>query len=285
MLREEFDVAPSTETQTLIERVKQGNIDAQKVSVVEPAQENHHRNNSLLVRLSPLVGRSKETTELLNLLRTEDIRLVTLTGPGGVGKTRLGLHILEQLSADFPDGVLFVPLISLADSELIITEIAKGLAIKGVHGRPLIDIVQAEIGSKKLLLVLDNFEHVVTGAERLHHLLVVCPHLKIITTSRTRLQLSDEYEYVVPPLSVCSMPPQAAALPENGTTPSADDADAAVQLFVNRAKAAKHSFELTIENREAVQSICAQLDGLPLAIELAAARIKLFSPPCTTKST
>ena len=195
---------------------------------------------------------------------------MTLTGPGGVGKTRLALQIAQDLRAEFADGLRFVALASIWNPELVVSTIAKALGIKEAGPRPLLELLRAYLSDRHLLLVLDNFEQVTEAAPALTELLEWCPDLKVLVTSRERLHLSGEHEYPVPPLKL----PDADLVPEPDTSPTYE----AVELFLERARAVKPNFRLDEGNAAAVAQICLRLDGLPLAITLAAARIKVLSP-------
>jgi non-specific serine/threonine protein kinase len=190
-----------------------------------------------------------------------------LTGPGGIGKTRLALHAAAELLDDFASGVFFVPLSAIREPELIVPAIAKVLGMREVAGDGLLETVAAHLADKHLLLVIDNLEHVVGGVAALSSLLTAAPALRILATSRERLQLSGERVYAVPALPL----PNADDLSTLAQTP-------ATALFLARAAAVKGDFELTRQNAGAVRGICEALDGLPLAIELAAARIPLLRP-------
>ena len=211
---------------------------------------------------TPLLGRDGELAEACALARREDVRLVTFTGPGGIGKTRLGLELARQLEHDFADGAWFVPLAPIRDADLVESTVAQRL---GVVNEPL----QEHLRDRELVLLLDNFEQLVASAPLLAELLASARGLKLLVTSRAVLRVSGEHEFPVPPLG----------LPEwSEADPSALLAAPSVQLFVQRAEAVKPDFELTDANSEAVAAICARLEGLPLAIELAAARTKLLPP-------
>ncbi|MDQ3874764.1 MAG: NB-ARC domain-containing protein [Actinomycetota bacterium] len=218
-----------------------------------PPRTLENRPTNLPVQPTPLVGRDRELAEVASLLRREDVRLLTLTGPGGTGKTRLALQAAAELVEAYPDGVWFVNLAALTDHELVVPTIAQTLGLKEHPGESILDTVSAHVADKELLLLLDNFEQVAEAAPPLAQLLARAREPKLLVTSRAPLHLSAEREYAVRPL--------------------ADEE--AHALFAERAQAAKASFSLD-GNRPLVAEICRRLDNLPLAIELAAARIKLL---------
>jgi predicted ATPase/class 3 adenylate cyclase len=228
------------------------------------------RINNLPAQPTPLVGRERELGEVRDLLRGEGVRLLTLTGPGGIGKTRLGLQVAAELLDEFEDGVFFVALATIADPALVASAIAEPLGVVEAGDQPLEESLKGYLRSKELLLLLDNFEQVLGGAPLVGDLLSACPKFKVLATSRSVLRVYGEQEYPVPPLE----------LPRPGRLPPIDRLSQyeAVRLFIERAKAARPAFSVTDENAPAVAEICARLDGLPLAIELAAARIKLLPP-------
>ncbi len=229
------------------------------------------RPHNLPDQLTPLIGREQEVAAVCTLLRRPEVRCVTLTGPGGVGKTRLGLAVATDLLDDFPDdGVCFVPLAPVSDPDLVIATIAQTLGVQEAGERPLLHLLQAYLQRKCLLLLLDNFEQVLAAAPGLADLLVSCPQLKILVTSRAVLHIHGEHEFSVTPLAL----PDLTNLPESEGLSQY----AAVALFLECARAARPDFEVTSANSRAIAEICVRLDGLPLAIELAAARIKLLPP-------
>jgi predicted ATPase/class 3 adenylate cyclase len=229
------------------------------------------RPHNLPVQPSPLVGREHEVVAVCALLRREDVQLVTLVGPGGVGKTRLSLQVAAEVLDAFPDGVWNVRLSRLTDPVLVVPTIAATLDLKESATVPVAEVLRNHLRDKALLLVLDNFEQVVAAGPSVGELLESCPALKLLVTSRVALHLRSEHEYALKPLAL----PDPAHLPP----PDRLSQYAAVALFIERAQAAQADFALTNANAPAVAQICARLDGLPLAIELAAARVKMLPPP------
>ncbi len=224
--------------------------------------------NNLPVQLTSFVGRERELKELKNLI--ENTRLVTLTGAGGSGKTRIALQVAAEVIRYFHNGVFFVALVPVTDPGLVASTIAQSLGLTETAGRSILDSLKDYLQGKSLLLLLDNFEQVISAASVVAELLAACGKLKILVTSREGLRISGEREYALPPLAL----PDLTQLP----LPESLAQYAAVELFIQRAKAVKPDFDITNNTAQAVAEICAQLDGLPLAIELAAARIKLLSP-------
>lgn len=205
---------------------------------------------------TPLVGRAAELAEARGYLLRAEVRLLSLTGPGGTGKTRLALQLAADVLEYFADGVWYVPLASIADAALVPSTIAQALGIVETAGQPPLQTLHEYLRDQDALLVLDNFEHLPTASSIVVELLASCPRLKVLVTSRAVLRIPGEHDLAVPPL----------------------DRDQAVRLFVERAQAAKGDFVLSAHNRAAVAEICDRLDGLPLGIELAAARVRLLPP-------
>jgi predicted ATPase/DNA-binding XRE family transcriptional regulator len=216
------------------------------------------------------IGREQEVATVSALLRRTDVRLVTLNGPGGVGKTRLAIQAAAEALEEFADGIYFVDLAPISDPNLVVAAIAQTLGVRETGGQPLLESLQTYLRGRRLLLLLDNFEQVLAAAPHLADLLSVAPQLKLLVTSRAILHLRGEQEFAVPPLNL----PDLQQLPPL----EALSQYAAVQLFIARALDVKPDFAITNANAPAVVEICARLDGLPLAIELAAAWIKLFPP-------
>jgi len=218
---------------------------------------------------SPMIGREKEVADVFNMLRRDDIRLITLTGIGGTGKTRLAQEVGRRMKPNFPDGVFFVELEAVTDPVLAVPTIAHVLEIPEVGPRVIADALTEHLQNGSTLLILDNFEQVVDAGPEIAQLLRAVAGLKIIVTSREPLKLTVETEYAVPPLG----------LPQPGESVSVEELGQfeAVKLFVQSARRARPDYALTVDNSAAVSEICRRLDGIPLAIELAAARTKILS--------
>jgi predicted ATPase len=225
--------------------------------------------HNLPAQPTPFIGRAKQIAAIKELLLRTDTHLVTLMGPGGTGKTRLSLQVAQEMLDQFPNGVYFVPLADDTDANQFISRVAQQLEVRE-GGRPLLENVKDYLRDKRMLLVLDNFEQLVSAAPVVAELLAAAPQLKIITSSRIALNLHGERGYLVPPLEL----PQA----ENESALENLIENESIILFVGRAQAVHPNFALKKDNASAVAEICRRLDGLPLALELAAARVKLLQP-------
>ncbi len=231
------------------------------------------RPNNLPVPASAFIGREKELESAKELLLRREVRLVTITGPGGIGKSRVALEIARDLTEAFPSGVYFVPLAGLTDATSIPIVLAQTLGVRETPAQSLFETLKSYLRNSlhaPMLLLIDNFEHLVEAAPLVADLMAAAPELKLLVTSRAALHIYDEQEFPLPPLS----------LPDSKSLRSLEALSqfSAISLFIQRAASVKPDFKLTEENSAAVADICAHLDGLPLAIELAAARIKLLSP-------
>ena len=234
-----------------------------------PSLPTHTRFFNIPSQLTSLVGREQDTAHISALLRRSEVRLSTLVGTGGVGKTRLALAVAAKLYDEFADGVIFISLAPILDHQLVIPTIA---SILGLHRETLRD-VQHFLQDRHLLLVLDNFEHVARAAPEIEEVLLACPQIKVLITSRAALHILGEHEFPVLPLSLPDL--QVLSQVSPGDIP---ERYAAIALFIQRTQALLPHFHLTSENVRPIVEICIRLDGLPLAIELAAARIKLLPP-------
>ena len=232
--------------------------------------------SNLPAQLTSLIGREREVIAACDLLQRSDVRIVTITGTGGIGKTRLSLEVGAELLHGFSDGVYFVPLAAINDSALVIPAIAHTLGLQHAYNdrhQPLaehMNYLKKALREKRCLLLLDNFEQVVSAAPAIAELLSACPPLKILVTSREALHIQGEHEFPLPPLA---LPGGTSPLPVHELTQYA-----AIALFLQRAMAIKPDFDVTTANVQTIAMICRRLDGLPLAIELAAARVKLLPP-------
>ncbi len=219
---------------------------------------------------TPLVGREKEVADICTLLKHPEVRLLTLLGTGGIGKTRVSLQVAREMQSYFADGVCFVHLAALHEPHLVVPMIAQDLGIQEMGAQSILEPVKVALRDRHFLLLLDNFEQVVIVAPVIEELLAACPHLKVVVTSREVLHLTAEHQFPIPPL----------ALPDLNQLPGEEALSqyASVALFIQRAQAVLPTFQLTQANAHTIAEICVCLDGLPLAIVLAAARVKLFPP-------
>lgn len=231
--------------------------------------------NNLPIQPTPLVGRQAELTTIKDLIGKSEVRLLTLTGPGGTGKTRLALQLAAETLVEFPDGAYLILLDFLSEADLVAPTIARTLGVREVGQRSILDTLINDLQDKVILLLLDNFEQLVDAAPLIAELLAGISKLRVIITSRQPLHLRGEYEYPVPPLAIPDI--------TDGEYMEHILQNPAVALFTQRAQTVKPTFQITSGNAKTVIEICRILDGLPLAIELAAARIKLLSPEALLK--
>jgi predicted ATPase/DNA-binding CsgD family transcriptional regulator len=233
------------------------------------AKQYQHSHYVGTVSLAPLIGREREREAICTLLASSAVRLLTLTGAGGVGKTRLALAVADYSQGMFTAGACFVSLSAISDPELVIPEIAQALG-QQTGNRPIFEIVQTYLQNKSLLLILDNFEQVIKATLHLSTLLASCPQLKLLVTSREALRIQGEHQFLVAPLEVPDL--------KQSTDLQTLLGNASVLLFMQYAQSVKHDFQLTSANARTIAEICVRLEGVPLALELAAARVKLLSP-------
>ena len=283
ILREEFEVGPEEGTRALYETILHTNLTPgflhpnplpKEEGALLPSPSKRDGGgevpppHNLPAQTTSFIGRESEMAAVKKLLLQPNVRLLTLNGAGGSGKTRLALQVAAKVLELFQDGVFFVSLAPIGNPELVATTIAQTLWLYIAGNTTPLDILKGYLHQKQLLLILDNFEQLITASSILIDLLAAAPDVKIMVTSRTVLCLSAEQEYIVPPLQV----PYTNALPSFSRFKQSE----AVQLFVERAQAVSTDFTFTEDNALAVAEICGRLDGLPLAIELAAARVRLL---------
>jgi predicted ATPase/DNA-binding SARP family transcriptional activator len=280
ILERELGVSPLPETRAVYEAVRAGatmlaslppdNLPSIRTSTSSAQAEPPLPITGIPAPSSSLIGRSSELIEVTALLRRGDVRLLTLSGPGGAGKTRLAIEAAQVVAGDFADGAAFVSLAPLRDAARVVPAIMETLGLPDQGDRPPLARLQDALRDRELLLVLDNFEHVVTAAPEAAALLAAAPRLTVLVTSRALLHITGEHNYLIPPLAL----PDLTPLPPPEVLAQVDS----IALFLARVRARLPDFRLTGTNARDVAAICTRLDGLPLAIELAAARAALLSP-------
>ena len=264
MLADELGLEPSPELRELERMILAHDPGLAAPRVSEKPPSNLH------AQPTPFIGRQKELEEAAEIMRRRDVRLLTFTGPGGSGKTRLALQLAAEIRDEFPDGVFFVDLAPISDARLVVATVAQTLDVRAQAAEPLETAVAGYLGERRILLLLDNFEQVLSAAPSVSALLAVAPSLNVLVTSRAPLRIGGEHESPAPPLHL----PELMELHDPDFLSRCE----AVALFVERAQAVKPDFALTEYNASAVAEICVRLDGLPLAIELAAARVRALAP-------
>jgi len=273
-LADELGIDPSRPLQQLERAILMQDPALDAAPPAEPTERPPTPGRPATVRLptppTPLIGRATEVVAVGATLHQPDVRLVTLTGTGGIGKTRLAVEVAAGLAGGFADGVQFVPLASVTDPDLVLGTVAASLDVREGADRPLLETLAEFLRDRRALLVLDNFEQVIAAATVVADLLEATRQVKLLITSRTALRIRAEHEHAVPPLTLADL----SELPAFDVAAGSE----AVELFVARARAVHAGFALTERNAAAVAEICTHLDGLPLAIELAAARANLLSP-------
>jgi predicted ATPase/DNA-binding SARP family transcriptional activator len=268
-LRDDLGAEPSEETEAFVRDVRGAPVPLPRIAPVEGA-----RFDNLPVPPNPLVGRARELEALQDLLWDAAVRVVTITGVGGTGKTRLALAIAHQVAEEFDDGVCYVSLGAIGDPALVLPTIARTLRIPEARERPPAELLSDHLRERQLLLVLDNFEQVDAAGPLVAEVLETCPRLKVLVTSRVPLHLRAEHVFPAFPLPV----PLPRRDQYGAIRPDVASSYAAIALFCQRARAVRPDFALSTENAATVTSLCARLDGLPLAIELAAARMAWMTP-------